>query len=132
MPTKNLQSLYKNKSHMKINNGMKFMREQRREAIMTTHPPQGRQKQQQHDDTTNIVWHFINEEISVKMRKWLEVEAMSSHKDEQKFPKLSLQFDLKIHCNRYHKLPKTSKALVPHEVTIRKDKNFTIFIEKKK
>ena len=43
---------------------------------MDQHPPQGGWKQQWHDDTANIVCHFINEEISATMRKKLEIEAM--------------------------------------------------------
>ena len=44
---------------------------------MDQYPPQGGGKQQQHDDTANLAWHFTNEEISVTMRKQLEMEAMS-------------------------------------------------------
>ena len=36
---------------------------------MEQHIPQGGRKQQQHDDTANLVLQFINEEISVDL-KW--------------------------------------------------------------
>ena len=45
--------------------------------FMDEHLHQGGQKQQQHDDIANMVWHFIKEEISMTMRKRLEIEAMS-------------------------------------------------------
>ena len=60
---------------------------------MDQHPPQGGGKQQQHDDTVNMVWHFINEEISVTTRKRLEKEAMSYQPDEQQSSQLSPSFD---------------------------------------
>ena len=50
---------------------------------MDKHPPLGGPKQQQHDDTANMVWHFIHEEISVTMRKWLDIEAKSYQQNEQ-------------------------------------------------
>ena len=50
---------------------------------MDHHTHQGRRKQQQHDDTANLVLQFIIEEISVPMRKVLEMEAKSYPEEEQ-------------------------------------------------
>ena len=44
---------------------------------MNQHSPQVGRKQQQHDDIANLVSHFIHEDVSVKMRKRLEMEAIS-------------------------------------------------------
>ena len=47
------------------------------------HKPQGGRKQQQHDDTANLVLQFIIEEIPVTMRKGLEIEPKSYPQEEQ-------------------------------------------------
>ena len=57
---------------------------------MNQYPPQGGQKQQQHDDTANLDSQIINEEISVTMRKRLEIEAISYRPDETQSSQLSL------------------------------------------
>ena len=41
------------------------------------HTSQGGWKQHQHDDAANLVSKFINEKISVTIRKRLEMEAKS-------------------------------------------------------
>ena len=79
---------------------------------MDQHPPQGGQKQQQHDETANMVWPFINEEISVTRRKWLEIEAMFYQPDEQQMSQLSLPFDFKKQCNQYHMSPKNQRQFL--------------------
>ena len=84
---------------------------------MDQHPPHGGWKQQQHDKSAHLISHFINEEISVTMRKRLQMKTMSYPQDEQYLSQLSLPFDLKTQCNQYHMSSKKSKA-VPHEVTI--------------
>ena len=131
-------SLYKTNIHIKIYNGMicihlhiaEFMRENKvLFAMMATpmsniHTLQGGWKQQQHDDTAYLVLQFIIEEISVMMRKRLEMETKSYPKEEQHSSQLSLPFDFKIQCNQYHMSSKTSKA-VPTEVLIREDRERT-------
>ena len=79
-----------------------------------------------------MVSHFIHEDISETMRKWLEMEAMSYQQDEQQLSQLSVPFDFKIHCNQYHTSPKKSRT-VPHEETIREDRKIAqSFIEHSK
>ena len=78
---------------------------------MEQHTPQGGWKQQQHDDTTNLVIQFINEEISVTMRKILEMEAKSHPQEEQHFYQLSLPYDFKIQYNQYQMSSKKSQAV---------------------
>ena len=84
---------------------------------MEQHPPQGGWKQQQNNDTTNLVSQFINEKISVAIRIRLEMDAMSHPQEEQYSSHLSLPYDFKIQCNQYHLSPKMSKADL-HEVNI--------------
>ena len=66
------------------------------------HTPQGGWEQQQCDDTANLISQFINEEISVTMRKRLEMEVKSYPQDDQHLSQLSLPFDFKIQWNHYH------------------------------
>ena len=65
---------------------------------MEQQTPQGGWKQQQHDDTANIVSQFINEEISLAMRKRLEMTTKSYPQEKQHSSQLSLPFDLKINA----------------------------------
>ena len=74
---------------------------------MDQHPHQGGWKKQQHVDAANLVSQFIHDEISVTMRKRLEMETMSYQPDEQQLSQLSLPFDFKIECNQYHMSPKS-------------------------
>ena len=85
------------------------------------HPPQGGQKQQQHNDTANLFSQFINKETSVTKRKRLEMKAKSYPQKEQYPSILSLPFDFKIQYNQYDLSSKKLKAL-PHEVTIGEDR----------
>ena len=87
---------------------------------MNQHTPQGGQKQQLCDDVAILVLQFINEEISVTMRKRLEMEAKFYPQEEQHLFQLSLPFDFKMQCNQHHMSSKKSKAF-PNEVTARKD-----------
>ena len=82
------------------------------------HIPQEGWKQQQHDDRANLVWWFINEEILLTMRKSLEMEAKSYPQEEQHLSLLSLPFDFKIQCSKYHISSKEPNA-VSNEVIIR-------------
>ena len=56
---------------------------------MKQHTPKGGRKQQQHDNTANLVSQFIIEEK-------LEREAKSYLEEEQQSSQLSLPFDIKI------------------------------------
>ena len=69
---------------------------------MEQHTPQGGWKEQQHYDKANLFLQFIDEEISMTMRKRLEVEAKSYPQEEQHSSQLSLPFYFKIQCNQYH------------------------------
>ena len=55
---------------------------------MEQHTPKGERKQQQHDDTVNLVLQCINKEISVTMRKRLEMEVISYQEEEQQLSQL--------------------------------------------
>ena len=79
---------------------------------MEKHTSLGGQKQQQHDDAANLVSQFINEEISVTMRKTLEMEGKSYPQDDQHSSQLSSS--------------KKSKS-VSHEVAIRENGKSTFF-----
>ena len=85
---------------------------------MGQHTSQRGWKKQQHDYVANLVSQFINERISVVMRKSLEMEAKPVPQEEQHCSHLSLPFDFKI---QYLMSSKKSKA-VPHEVTIKEDR----------
>ena len=82
------------------------------------------QKQQQHDDTANMVLQFIIEEISVIMRRRLEMEGKSYPQEEQQLSQLLLPFDFKMQCNQYHMSSKKLKA-VPNELIIREGRENT-------
>ena len=71
-----------------------------------------------------LVLQGINEEISVTMRKRLEMKAKSYPQEEQHLSQLSLPFDFKIQCNHYHMLLKKSNAGF-NEVIIREDRENT-------
>ena len=63
-------------------------------------------------DTASMALQCNIEEISVTMRKRLEMEAKSYPKEEQEFFQLSLPFDFKIQCNQYHKSLKSERQFL--------------------